>query len=160
MSHTSVSTNPAERLGVYKSLADVPDRYRLRTHSSAYEGRDVWHEFLTEYLFERFNSERFKDDARRAGRYWKEHMEQRERHHALATPTDVEMWIADLFADRKVKTVYNEYWVRIERFYWWLQWHTEHPHVYNPVLIAAVEGTTSQTVWDEKIARRDGRENR
>ena len=140
MSETAVSTDPAERLGVYKSFEQVPDRYRLSNHTTSYEGRDVWTEFLTAHLFEKYNSDRFKKDARRAGRYWKEHMEERERHHALATPGDVETWMDDLLSRLKLKTAYNSYWVRLERFYSWLQWHTEHPHVYNPVLMAAVDG--------------------
>lgn len=160
MSHTSVSPNPAERLGVYKALDQVPDRYRLQNHANAYGGRDVWDEFLTGHLFEKYDSERFKEEARRAGRYWKEHMDSRGRHHALATPADIESWVAGLLDDRKVKTAYNCYWVRIERFYSWLQWHTEHPHVYNPVLMAATDGEASGAVWEEKMARRQGRENR
>ena len=156
MSQTAVSTDPAERLGVYKSLDDVPDRYRLRNHTATYDARDVWDEFLTDHLFQTYNSERFKEDAIRAGRYWKEHMDARGRHHALATPADVEAWMSDLLDRVKVKTAYNSYWVRVERFYSWLQWHTEHPHVYNPVLMAAADGDASQTVWDEKMARRRG----
>jgi len=160
MSETSVSTNPAERLGVYKSLEEVPERYRLSNHTTTYKGRDVWTEFLTTHLFEKFDSDRFKEDARRAGRYWKEHMAERERHHALATPADVETWMNGLLTRMNLKTAYNSYWVRLERFYSWLQWHTEHPHVYNPLLMAAVDGEAARKVWDEKMARRRGGEKR
>lgn len=160
MSHTGVSTDPTNRLGVYKTLADVSDRYRLRNYATTYEGKDVWKVFLTDYLFERYDSGRFQEDARRAGRYWKEHMDDRDRHHALATPADVETWIDNLLRRMNLKTAYNSYWVRIERFYSWLLWHTDHPHVYNPVLMAAVEGDAARRVWDEKMARRRGGEKR
>ena len=140
-------------MGVYKRLEDVPQSDRLATYAEAYEGRDTWHTFLDEYLFERYNSDRFKEDARRAGRYWKAHMETCGRHHALATPEDVETWMAALLDRVQVKTAYNSYWVRVERFYWWLQWHTDHPHVYHPPLIAAAAGGAAGTVWEEKISR-------
>ena len=156
MSRDRKSPDPRDRMGVYKRLSDVPDRYRLHHHANAYEGRDVWNEFLTEHLFPRFDSDRFKEDARRAGRYWKEHMAERGRHHALATPDDVETWMADLLDRLKLKTAYNSYWVRVERFYYWLQWHTEHPHTHHPVLMAAADGGAAGEVWDEKMARRRG----
>jgi hypothetical protein len=147
-------------MGVYKRLDEVPDHRRLQRHAEAYADRDVWATFLSEYLFERFDSDRFKEDARRAGRYWKEHMAERGRHHALARPADVETWMADLTDRLKLKTAYNQYWVRLERFYWWLQRHTDHPHSYQPVLMAAAEGGAAGDVWTEKLARRDGSTNR
>lgn len=150
------SPDPMDRMGAYKRLSDVPDRYRLHHHADAYADRDVWGEFLTEYLFPRFDSDRFKQDARRAGRYWKDHMTDRGRHHALATPSDVEAWMVNLTDRLKIKTTYNQYWVRVERFYWWLQWHTEHPHTYHPVLMAAADGKAATEVWAEKMARRRG----
>lgn len=149
----SKSRHPKDRMGVYKDFKDVPDRYRLSQHSSAYNGRDVWGEFLTNHLFEKYNSKRFKEDARRAGDRWKAHMQERGRHHALATPTDVEAWCEGLVDQYTLRTAYNEYWVRVERFYNWLQWHTEHPHVYHPVLMAAAKYDASQQIWDEKLSR-------
>lgn len=47
------SPDPADRMGVYKRLTDVPARYRLSQFAGEYDGRDVWEEFLTEYLFDR-----------------------------------------------------------------------------------------------------------
>lgn len=151
------STNPFDRMGVYKRLDEVPSRYRLYHFADQYSDRDVWNEFLTDYLFEHYSSKRFQEDARRAGRYWKEHMADRGRHHALARPTDVEVWIASLLEDRNRKTTYNSYWVRLERFYSWLQWHTDHPHRYHPCLMAAGTYPASHAIWQEKIQR--GRES-
>lgn len=152
----SKSKCPSDRIGVYKYLEDVPDRYRLSQHASAYKGRDVWEEFLTNHLFEKYNTKRFKEDVRRAGERWKDHMTEQDRHHALATPLHVEAWCKELVAQYKMRTAYNEYWVRIERFYDWLQWHTEHPHVYQPVLMAADQYDASGQIWEEKLRR--GRE--
>ena len=94
---------------MYKHLDAVPAHYRLRTYADRYEGVDVLETFLTEYLFERYSSERFVEDARRAARRWKTHMSSRGRHHALATPDDVEAWCEGLVDRYVLKTAYNSY---------------------------------------------------
>lgn len=149
----SISTDPIDRMGVYKRLSEVPSHYRLDQHANTYAGRDVWEEYLSSYLFKRHNSERFKEDARRAGQYWREHVKGRGRHHALATPVDVETWCAGLLGRMGHKTAYNSYWVKLERFYRWLLTHTDHPHVYSPFLMAAADGGAAGEVWEEKIRR-------
>lgn len=148
-----LSTDPADRMGVYKSLADVPDRYRLGHHSGAYAGRDVWAEYVAEHLAETYPdaSERFHRDVDNCGERWRAHMADRDRHHALARPVDVEEWIDALLADRTVGTVYAQYWVRIEEFYGWLQAHGDHPHVYHPVLMAAAGFDAARSVWQAKV---------
>jgi site-specific recombinase XerD len=143
-------------MGIYKRLADVPDGRRLNQYAAAYDGRDVWDEFLTMYLFDRFDSERFKEDARRAGRRWESHMDSRGRHHALATPADVDAWCEHLLDTLAIKTAYNQYWVQIERFYSWLQQQRAHPHTYQPVLMAAANGEHASDLWSEKIGRAHG----
>lgn len=143
---------PEDRIGVYKTLKDVPERYRLKQFSDLYRGRDVWQDFCS-WLFERYNSNRFQEDVHRAGRRWKNHVQSCGRHHALATPQDIEEWSQFLVDEYKVKTAYNSYWVRVERFYSWLQWHTDHPHVYHPPRMAAANYEASSTIWQEKIQR-------
>ena len=51
---SGLSANPNDRMGVYKSLADVPERYRLRQHQAAFEGRDVWAEYTTRSYFQQY----------------------------------------------------------------------------------------------------------
>jgi hypothetical protein len=147
------STDPRDRTGVFKRYADVPPEYRLDQHEAEYTDRDVWGEYLTEYLFERYSSERFVSTARRTGRIWKEHMRERGRHHALARPADVETWCMGLCEAYSLKTAYNCYWVRIEDFYEWLVWHRDYPHTYQPVLMAALESPAARAIWEEKIRR-------
>lgn len=149
--------HPSKRIGIYKDIESIPKERRLHQYSAEYDGEDIWETFLTTHLFEKFDSERFVEDARRAGRRWKAHMEKRGRHHALATPKDIEAWCDELLDDLKVKTAYNSYWVRVERFYKWLYWHRDHPHCYNPVLMAAANGGAAGVVWEEKIGRWDER---
>lgn len=151
MTDLAKATDPARRMGVYKTLGDVPDRYRLHQHAAAYAGRDVWAEWLGDEDAHRGTSDRYFEDVAVTERSWKAHMDDRGRHHALATPEDVETWIADLLVDRKLRTVYEGYWTRIESLYGWLQAHTEHPHVYHPALMAAADGEAARRVWDYKM---------
>ena len=161
------STNPADRMGVYKCLNDVPDRYRLHHHATAYEGRDVWQEFCEKYEYEQAGEwDRYEEFVDRAGRKWQTHMTDRGRHHALAIPADVEAWTAILLNEYSLRYAYDN-WIRVERFYGWLQWHSEHPHVYHPFLMAAADGGAAGQVWQKKAERhrehreashRDGRE--
>ena len=150
------ATEPTRRMGVYKRLGDVPDRYRLAQHAAAYEGRDVWSEWvdaleaaenLTDYRRERLD---------RAGRRWVGHVSDRGRHHALARPEDVETWCVGLLDAVAIRTAYENYWAQLEAFYRWLQFHTDHPHVYHPVLMAAEAGGAAGELWAHKIER--GRE--
>lgn len=150
------SRNPADRTGIYNRLEEVPHHRRLCQYEAAYENRDVWDEFMAEVLLERYTSDRSVQDAERAGQRWVDHMETRGRHHALATPADVEAWCQHLVETLGMQTAYNCYWVRIERLYTWLQWHRSHPHCYNPVLMAAIDGDASGQIWDEKISRGNG----
>jgi|GEM_PF-817979 len=146
MSHPKKSLNPTDRLGVYKRLDDVSNRYRLYHHEDAYAGEDTWQEFCEEHEYAQGSYARYEEEVDRAGDHWKAHMESRQRHHALATPSDVEAWCVDLLADKTERRSY-EYWLRVNRFFDWLQWHTEHPHVYNPALMATVVGDAARRIW-------------
>jgi hypothetical protein len=146
MARPTKSLNPDDRMGVYKRLEDVPDRYRLHHHADAYEGRDVWQEFCEEYEYARGNHDRYEEEINRAGDRWRVFMQSRDRHHALATPDNVEKWCASLLVSMSTRRAYD-YWLRVNRFYDWLQWHSEHPHVHNPVLMAAVDGEYAGRIW-------------
>jgi hypothetical protein len=154
MSHAEKTTDPRDYMGVYKTLDDVPDRYRFHQHAAAYDGHDVFQEFLDERLFEGITSDTARREIRRTERRWKSHMDERGRHHALATPDDVEAWFADLL-DRFAKTTLQKAYFRtLEGFFTWLQNHTDHPHVYHPVWMAsAVPDTATRELWDYKIER-------
>lgn len=151
MARPTKSLDPVDRMGVYKSLSEVPDRYRLANHSAAYEGRNVWQEFCEEYEYAQADYERYREKVDRVGDHWQGFMQEQERHHALATPDDVEAWCVEL-RKSECKSIRrtHDHWLRVNRFYDWLKWHTEHPHVYNPLLMAAVQGAVAGEVWEYK----------
>jgi hypothetical protein len=147
------SNEPSGRLGVYKRLEDVPDRYRLASYASSYRGRDAWQEYVHSELSDAADTVQY--EAKLAEESWKDHMADRGRHHALATPDDVESWAAKLLDRMQARRAYNPYWVRLEAFYNYLLWHTDHPHVYHPPRLAAVRGNTASDIWSAKLKEGD-----
>jgi len=151
MSQKAISPDAKNRLGVYKKIEDVPERYRFSQYEDAYAGRDVWSEFVS-YKTKTYDSKSYIERVTRAGKSWKEFMQIQQRKHALATPEQIEMWTAGVLSDCKTRTAYEHYWVYVEHFYDWLVNHTDHPHVYNPVHMAAADESNqaSQTIWEQK----------
>ncbi|WP_147441083.1 hypothetical protein [Halorubrum sp. Atlit-26R] len=151
-------------MGVYKDIDSVPTKYRLQNHEPAYTGRDVWADYFEEKTAV-FNAKSTRDRYEKAGRYLQNFMREAGRHHALAAPEHIERYLTGLRdgdigrrnQSRKLQTVYFEYFQPLEGFYTWLQWHTEHPHVYHPVLMAVVEGGFTREVWDRKLEQNDKR---
>lgn len=148
------SLDPTDRMGVYKRFEDVPQHRRLSLFSDEYAGRDVWQEFCEASEYDQGESDQFRQEVDRAGRRWKSFMDERDRHHALASPDDVEAWSQHLLQNLDFTPRHAlSYWGRINRFYDWLMWHTEHPHVYNPVLMAAADGEAAGEIWAVKADR-------
>lgn len=140
-------------MGIYKRLAEVPPHRRLERYASEYKDIDTYETFLVEERFDEVESERCRQKYRLAGRRWKEHVESRDRHHALAQPADVEAWLDSLLDRVSLNTAYNVYWVKLEQFYSWLQHHPDHPHTYHPLLMAAAEFEHAGIVWERKLDR-------
>lgn len=138
-----------DRLGVFKSIDEVPESRRFHQYTSAYEGEDTWAAYRAEFEL----SERMSEEWARFSRRWKTHMDERGRHHALATPQDVEAWSQSLLSQFSVDRCY-QHWNVIEGFYEWLKWHTEHPHAYNPFHMAATDAdSTTRKIWTRKMEK-------
>ena len=140
-------------MGVYKRLQEVPERYRLQQYRSIYHDRDVWAEWVTERTAQHDGLSQYLTDRMRiTERSWKDHTAACNRHHALASPEEVESWIATFMNGCwNIRTVYEGYWVHLAHFYRWLRFHTDHPHVYDPVLMAAATGPETNRVWECKV---------
>ncbi len=138
---------PHDRLGVFKELSDVPERRRLYRYASVYEGRDTWEDYRATVEL----SDRMGEDWALFARRWKAHMADRGRHHALATPADVEAWSTELVERFSIGRAYG-HWNVIEGFYEWLKWHTDHRHTYNPFHMAVVDPESSaREIWTRKM---------
>ncbi len=142
-------TDVEKRLGVYKHIENVPYRSRLERFESQFDQRDVWAMFF-DARNSAFDSVHYEATFHKAEKSFKSHMRTCGRHHALARPDDIETWLSSLAETRTLGTVYSEYWVRVEEFYTWLQHHTEFPHVYNPVWMAAATYSTAGAMWSQK----------
>jgi len=140
-------------MGIYKRVQDVPTERRLEQYADRYENNDVWNDWAEKATAS--NGERYEIYVKRTERSWKSHMTERGRHHALARPSDVEVWAETVLDRCKPLSAYQIYFTKLEAFYTWLQFHTDHPHLYHPVWMAADEFDATAAIWDAKMARRD-----
>lgn len=131
---------PESRLGVFKSYDDIPGRWRLDGRAGTYDGRDVWAEYEAA---EGLNPE--NPNRKAAKNKWDRIAADRGEHPALATPETVEIFAGELI-ELSVPTIRGQFPV-IHRFYEWLRWDDNHPHTYNPVLLAACNYPNTADVW-------------
>ncbi len=158
-------------MGAYKSFDALPARHRpdaLRPLVEAHERRDGRSTLDAYRETESYTtaSARRREQYDRALGSWVAFCDARDVHPTLATPADVEAWLAALLDGsapgfertgraKSVGTVYLNYYTVLEQCYDWLVTHTDHPTIYNAFLFAAAaypEGATGR-VWSEKIAR-------
>ena len=144
------AADPARRLGIYKQFSDVPEEHRLESYENRYENRDLWGEFLIEVFLPQYNCYQTQQEARRTHRKWRTVMDEQQRHHALARPADVELWCEKVLDEVSPMSAYKAYWGKLERFFDWLLWHPDHPHRYNPLLMAANEHEAAREVGNTK----------
>lgn len=149
----TLSTDPNDRMGVYKSMSDVPTRYKLGQFESAYHNYDVWQEYLDHLYDSRGDSQRKREQVNRAYENWTDFMAGQNRHYALATPSHVEEWSENLLTEYSTTYACNGYWAVIKRFYHWLQWHPDQPHRYNPFLMAAASHDNAAQLWNTLVSR-------
>lgn len=159
-----LSNDVRDRIGVYKRLEQVPRKYRLTNYTGSYEGRDVWKEYADEKT-ERFDSKHTRNRYEKAGRYLQMFASDAGRHRALLRPDHAEEFLVALrdgeigprSSTRKLQTVYFEYFQPVDEFYSWLEWRTDHPHVYHPIRMAVAEGGFAREVWGRKLDQNDKR---
>jgi len=146
------SSDPHRRIGVYKTLDQVPEHHRLANSATTFAGRDVWAEYVEHELAGAAETVQYETGL--VEESWKDHMQQRGRHPALARPADVESWAVTLLDRMQPKRAYNPYWVRLDEFYTFLLWHTEYPHSYHPPRMAAGQDGAASRIWDFKVRDR------
>lgn len=150
-------TMPEQYVGAFETYHSIPHRYRLGTYSADYEGEDTWQQYVERVLYQEYDEDSLETQPgiRQGGASWLTFMEGRNRHHALARPTDVDAWCQQLTnQNRTRRTNYEQYYNRIYQFYDYLKTSCRHPHVYNPLLIAAVEYETTRDLWRYRVDRR------
>lgn len=140
-------TKPEQFAGPFQNYREIPARYRLETYAAQYRGDETWDRYCKDVLFKKYDSDYMRDNARKAGDSWLSHMDEQGRHHALATPQDANVWCGNLLDDRTRQTCYEQYFVRIYQFYDHLKSSYRHPHLYNPLLLAAIKYDAARQIW-------------
>jgi len=141
-------------LGVYKSIEEVPTRYRLETFESQFRDQDTWSDYLAtrDDLAESTKKNSWYPCGDRFKRFMREEVG---RHHALARPDDIDAYLQHIrdggysikVTERSHNTVYYQHLSPLKTFFRWLVHHADYPHVYNPVLMAAHSGDITRKLW-------------
>lgn len=153
-------TTPEQYAGALQHFETIPPRYQLETYASQYCDENVWEQYVHEVALEEHDSERMRRALRLAGESWLEHIHDRGRHHALAKPTDANSWCKQLAEEKARRTCYDYYFIRIYDFYDYLKFSSQHPHLYNPLLLAAVRYDSARHIWMHRVDERSrGRGN-
>ena len=142
-----VSNEVRDRLGIYKSLGDVPSKHRLGTHTDQFEG-DQLRTPYEQWVSATVDAEWKQDECRRVKDRWKAHMAEQGVHHALPKPAHVESFIHELMQEVSLDRVYRPYWLYLKRFFAWMMRRRDYPHLYNPVLVACAEYPSCGRIWE------------
>lgn len=140
---------PEERLGVWKSLDDVPSYRRLEQFEDHLPTDDP----IETYLEWRRTETEYAESTNRRYEYamdnWADWMSAEiSRHPALADPDHANQWIKYLLTTggqsgdgRTIRTVWATYQRQVQTWYKWMMWRADYPHQYNPFwMAAAVDG--------------------
>jgi hypothetical protein len=141
-------------LGIYKSIDEVPDRYRLRNYEPEFDDDDTWNDYLAtrDDLAESTKENSWYPCGDRFKKFMQEEVG---RHHALAHPQDIEAYLQCIkdggysikVTERSINTLYYQHFSPLKTFFGWLLNHADYPHVYNPVLFAAHAGGITRETW-------------
>lgn len=144
-----ISKDPATRAGLYTHFDDVPEHSRLRNYSSRFKGQDSWVQYLkAKDICRDSHSESYIEQVDRNGKRWKQFCDSQGVHHALCTPNEAERYSVHLLDEYSISRVTaSDYWAAIERFYRWMFRHAEYPHRYNPFVMAAIQDSLCEELW-------------
>lgn len=137
------TSDPRSRTGIYNTYQEVPPHHRLEQKVNKYSDQNIWEHFVEE--------RGVADRAYPAMNRFQRVMEGRGVHYAFPHPTDVDAY-CDHLIDFAVTTIRSHY-TYLNYFFEWLRYHTEYPHRYNPLLVAAVEYENSARVFQYYVEK-------
>lgn len=141
-------------LGIYRSIDQIPNRYRLKNYEAEFNNEDTWNKYL-ETRDDLAESTK-KNSWNPCGDRFKKFMhEEVGRHHALPHPDNIEAYLAYIksggysikVTERTLNTVYYQHLSPLKTFFGWLVHHVDYPHIYNPVLLAAHADGIVRETW-------------
>lgn len=149
---------PEEWVGIYKTVDDVPGKYRLRKFESELDAADE--DPFDAYLAARDDLSDWSRNHKhgKAYRDFSKFMRDRGKHPACPTPDDV----CDFFErvrngewsnvkERELRTVHATYGAPLKVAFAWFVSRVDYPHVYNPIIMAALRDGPLRDAWVNKI---------
>lgn len=142
-------------LGVFKCLNDVPERHYLGNFESDIDAEEAWHEFDAQELSDlSFHTRRYVYG--KGWREWKSYCNENDLHPALADPADVDDHLSAQKAEiNTLKTVHDARFRPLFRWYRWMQFRTDYPHKYNPIVMAVLLDGATADIWETRLFDRE-----
>jgi hypothetical protein len=151
---TIVEQDALAFLGAFKRVEDVPDRYYLPHFASDVDAEDAWNEFDSEVL-EGLTYHTRRYVYGKAWREWKSFCDSHNVHPALSNPQDIEAHLSEQRGFmNKLKSAHDSRFRPLFRWFRWMQFHTDYPHRYNPVVMAALLGGATADIWQTRLLDR------
>lgn len=125
-------------LNSWETIADVPDKFRLKNFIPEYEDVPLMDIFIDEYkpdLSERVRKYKYH----RVRRAVEEYIDN--GHYAFLTPKQVDGFF-ETVTEYKLRVQYQVYLSVLRTFYEWMIWHRQYPHTYNPIDMAILHNGT------------------
>lgn len=148
---TLVEQDALAYLGVFKRVEEVPNRYYLANFTSDVDAESAWEEFGEKELKGlSYHTREYVYD--KAWREWTAYCDDHNIHPALAHPKDVEAHLAEQREQvSQLKSAHDARFRPLFRWYRWMQYHTEYPHRYNPVVMAVLLGGATYDIWSTRL---------
>lgn len=160
--HLPTRNLPEDWLGIYTTLEEVPDRYRLRNFETQLAGENPFEDYLDSLddISERSRERKY----RKAYRDFTGFMEEQGTHPACPTPDQVERFFVRArdgdwsnVSERSWSTLYATYLSPLKMAFKWIVHHVDYPHVYNPLLMAAAQEGVTRDIWIWKTTESEER---
>lgn len=133
-------------LGVWKSIEEVPSKYRIEQYAPAYRDRDLMQEFVDDYKPETSEGH-YSRKYGRVKRALESYLGEGEMY-AFMSPEQVNGFF-ETRRDTTIRDQYQEYLSVVRTLYDWLMMHSDYEHRYNPVDMAMLSGGSVADVVNE-----------
>lgn len=141
-------------LGVWKTIEDVPERYRLERYQDVLDPEELWDEFCTEHG-EDWSEATRKYQYGKGWREWTAYCEELDIHPLAPTPQAVEDHLQQQREESASDgTLHQTRFRPINRLFEHLRYHTDVPVRYNPFVMAVLLNGAAHAAWSDRIKNR------
>lgn len=153
-SGTPVEADANAWLGKWKSIDDVPSRYRLQQYADIIDAEVAWKGFCDEAGAD-WSAHTRKYVYGKAWREWTAYCDENNIHPACPDPADVEAHLAiQQNSVNTNQTLHDARFRPLHRWWEWMRYHVDYPVRYNPALMAILLNGATADAWKTRVSER------